>query len=146
MQVFCGSSDVLPLGNAEVSNNMYPQYMDGEIKIDEYITHHYDLKDINEAFHVLHKGERYLVPCVFFFHYAQQSPVCGSLALRCPFLSQHPLHHQHVALNFPKRNTPTILSLSFCPCHGVGTPTNSIEWSLCQYSFSSHPSTLIPIH
>eukprot|EP00041_Stephanoeca_diplocostata_P024382 m.616546 g.616546 ORF g.616546 m.616546 type:complete len:138 (+) comp22514_c1_seq7:261-674(+) len=33
------------------------QYMNGEVKIDEYITHHRNLKDINEAFNLLHGGD-----------------------------------------------------------------------------------------
>jgi len=32
-------------------------YMAGEVKIDEYITHNMDFKQINEAFELLHKGE-----------------------------------------------------------------------------------------
>ncbi|KAL7750948.1 hypothetical protein RI367_003528 [Sorochytrium milnesiophthora] len=32
-------------------------YMKGDVKIDEIITHHFDLKDINQAFDVMHKGE-----------------------------------------------------------------------------------------
>jgi len=32
-------------------------YMAGELKIDEYITHKMDFKDINKAFELLHKGE-----------------------------------------------------------------------------------------
>jgi S-(hydroxymethyl)glutathione dehydrogenase/alcohol dehydrogenase len=32
-------------------------YMAGELKIDEYITHEMDFKQINDAFHTLHKGE-----------------------------------------------------------------------------------------
>jgi S-(hydroxymethyl)glutathione dehydrogenase/alcohol dehydrogenase len=31
--------------------------MAGELKIDDYITHNMDFKDINEAFDILHKGE-----------------------------------------------------------------------------------------
>eukprot|EP01006_Ploeotia_vitrea_P057433 TRINITY_DN68176_c1_g7_i1.p2 TRINITY_DN68176_c1_g7~~TRINITY_DN68176_c1_g7_i1.p2 ORF type:complete len:392 (-),score=199.74 TRINITY_DN68176_c1_g7_i1:59-1234(-) len=33
------------------------QYLDGEIKVDELITHTQDLKDINEAFHLMHEGK-----------------------------------------------------------------------------------------
>ena len=33
------------------------QYMAGEVKIDEYITHNRNLDDINEAFSLLHGGE-----------------------------------------------------------------------------------------
>jgi len=32
-------------------------YMNGEVKIDEYVTHNMAFKDINEAFDLLHKGE-----------------------------------------------------------------------------------------
>jgi len=32
-------------------------YMNGEVKIDEYITHRMSFKEINEAFDLLHKGE-----------------------------------------------------------------------------------------
>lgn len=32
-------------------------YMKKELKIDEFITHHFDLDKINESFDVLHKGE-----------------------------------------------------------------------------------------
>lgn len=36
---------------------MVQQYMNGQIKIDELITHHFPLKEINEAFHVMHEGK-----------------------------------------------------------------------------------------
>jgi len=32
-------------------------YMKGEVKIDEYVTHTMNFKQINEAFDLLHKGE-----------------------------------------------------------------------------------------
>jgi len=32
-------------------------YMNGELKVDEYITHNMDFKQINEAFELLHKGD-----------------------------------------------------------------------------------------
>jgi len=32
-------------------------YMSGCMKIDEFITHHFPLDQVNEAFHVMHKGE-----------------------------------------------------------------------------------------
>jgi S-(hydroxymethyl)glutathione dehydrogenase/alcohol dehydrogenase len=34
-----------------------PQYMGGELKVDEFITHRYPLSEVNEAFHVMHAGE-----------------------------------------------------------------------------------------
>ncbi len=33
------------------------KYMKGEIKVDEYITHHFTLDQINDAFHALHGGD-----------------------------------------------------------------------------------------
>ncbi len=33
------------------------QYMAGDMKVDEFITHRYPLSEINEAFHVMHAGE-----------------------------------------------------------------------------------------
>lgn len=33
-------------------------YMEKKIKIDEFITHHFALSEINDAFSVLHRGER----------------------------------------------------------------------------------------
>ena len=36
---------------------MVEQYMAGEIKVDEMITHTMGLEDINEAFHLMHEGE-----------------------------------------------------------------------------------------
>jgi S-(hydroxymethyl)glutathione dehydrogenase/alcohol dehydrogenase len=33
------------------------KYMNGEIKVDEYITHHFTLDDINQAFDALHHGD-----------------------------------------------------------------------------------------
>jgi len=33
------------------------KYLQGQINIDDYITHNYPLNDINEAFHVLHEGK-----------------------------------------------------------------------------------------
>lgn len=33
------------------------EYMDGKIKVDEFITHHFELADINKAFDVMHSGE-----------------------------------------------------------------------------------------
>ena len=32
-------------------------YMDGRVKIDEYITHNLNLNDINKAFELMHNGE-----------------------------------------------------------------------------------------
>merc|ERR1712137_302309 len=32
-------------------------YMNGEVQIDPYVTHNVNLKDINEAFMLMHKGE-----------------------------------------------------------------------------------------
>ena len=43
------------------SLDMIPQYVDEymncEIKLDEFITHNFDLQDINQAFHELHSGK-----------------------------------------------------------------------------------------
>jgi S-(hydroxymethyl)glutathione dehydrogenase/alcohol dehydrogenase len=36
---------------------MVQQYMNGEIKVDEFITHTMGLEDINKAFDLMHKGE-----------------------------------------------------------------------------------------
>lgn len=36
---------------------MVDQYMNGEIKIDEFITHTMGLEEINEAFHLMHEGK-----------------------------------------------------------------------------------------
>jgi len=36
---------------------MVDQYMNGEIKIDEFITHTMGLQEINEAFHLMHEGK-----------------------------------------------------------------------------------------
>jgi S-(hydroxymethyl)glutathione dehydrogenase/alcohol dehydrogenase len=36
---------------------MVEQYMDGEIKVDEFITHTMGLSDINEAFDLMHEGK-----------------------------------------------------------------------------------------
>lgn len=36
---------------------MVDQYMNGEIKVDEFITHTMPLEEINEAFHLMHEGE-----------------------------------------------------------------------------------------
>ena len=33
------------------------KYLDGKLKVDEFITFTFPLKDINEAFHKLHSGE-----------------------------------------------------------------------------------------
>ena len=41
-------------------------YMDGEVKIDEYITHNLGLQDINEAFKLMHNGE--CLRCVISMH------------------------------------------------------------------------------
>jgi S-(hydroxymethyl)glutathione dehydrogenase/alcohol dehydrogenase len=35
---------------------MVRQYMDGEIKVDEMITHTMGLEDINKAFDLMHEG------------------------------------------------------------------------------------------
>jgi len=40
-------------------------YMNGELKVDEYITHTMEFKQINEAFELLHKGE--CLRCVLMF-------------------------------------------------------------------------------
>jgi len=40
-------------------------YMDGQLKIDEYITHNMKFTEINEAFELLHKGE--CLRCVLTF-------------------------------------------------------------------------------
>ena len=34
------------------------EYLDGKVKVDEFITHHVDFDKINEAFDLLHAGER----------------------------------------------------------------------------------------
>ena len=34
------------------------EYLAGKLKVDEFITHHYELKEINDAFHVMHEGKR----------------------------------------------------------------------------------------
>lgn len=43
------------------SRDMVPQYVDeymnGEIKVDEFITHNFGLQDINQAFHEMHEGK-----------------------------------------------------------------------------------------
>jgi S-(hydroxymethyl)glutathione dehydrogenase/alcohol dehydrogenase len=36
---------------------MVDQYMDGEIKVDEFITHTMPLEDINTAFDLMHEGK-----------------------------------------------------------------------------------------
>jgi S-(hydroxymethyl)glutathione dehydrogenase/alcohol dehydrogenase len=36
---------------------MVKQYMDGDIKIDEMITHTMGLEDINKAFDLMHEGK-----------------------------------------------------------------------------------------
>ena len=36
---------------------MVDQYMDGEIKIDEFITHTMALEEINSAFDLMHEGK-----------------------------------------------------------------------------------------
>ena len=36
---------------------MVEQYMQGEIKVDEMITHTMGLDEINHAFHLMHEGE-----------------------------------------------------------------------------------------
>jgi Zn-dependent alcohol dehydrogenase len=33
------------------------RYMSGGLKLDEYITHHFKLPEINDAFHLLHEGK-----------------------------------------------------------------------------------------
>jgi S-(hydroxymethyl)glutathione dehydrogenase / alcohol dehydrogenase len=33
------------------------EYMEGKLKVDEYITHNFELDEINEAFDVMHSGE-----------------------------------------------------------------------------------------
>ncbi|KAG7933990.1 hypothetical protein KL934_002912 [Ogataea polymorpha] len=37
--------------------DLVQDYMDGEIKVDEFITHRHPLNDINQAFHDMHKGD-----------------------------------------------------------------------------------------
>jgi S-(hydroxymethyl)glutathione dehydrogenase/alcohol dehydrogenase len=37
------------------------KYLKKEIKVDEFITHQLPLDDINKAFELLHKGERYFL-------------------------------------------------------------------------------------
>ncbi|XP_066913177.1 alcohol dehydrogenase class-3 chain L-like [Clytia hemisphaerica] len=32
-------------------------YMNGDMKIDEFITHHFPLKEVNDAFHAMHEGK-----------------------------------------------------------------------------------------
>ena len=32
------------------------QYMAGELKVDEFITHRFPLTGVNDAFHVMHEG------------------------------------------------------------------------------------------
>ncbi len=36
---------------------MVEQYMDGDIKVDEFITHTMPLEDINKAFELMHEGK-----------------------------------------------------------------------------------------
>ena len=36
---------------------MVEQYMDGEIKVDEFITHTMPLEEINTAFDLMHEGK-----------------------------------------------------------------------------------------
>jgi S-(hydroxymethyl)glutathione dehydrogenase/alcohol dehydrogenase len=36
---------------------MVEQYMDGEIKVDEFITHTMPLEEINSAFDLMHEGK-----------------------------------------------------------------------------------------
>lgn len=36
------------------------QYMEGKLKVDEFITHHFPLDQINDAFEVMHAGKRSL--------------------------------------------------------------------------------------
>ena len=36
--------------------NLVDRYMKNEFRVDEYITHHYKLDEINEAFDMLHSG------------------------------------------------------------------------------------------
>jgi len=39
---------------------MLPQYVDkylsGQLKVDEFITHHFNLNEINQSFHVMEEG------------------------------------------------------------------------------------------
>ncbi|KAK6358203.1 S-(hydroxymethyl)glutathione dehydrogenase [Orbilia blumenaviensis] len=37
--------------------NLIQDYLDGKLKVDEFITHKRDLKDINEAFQLMHSGD-----------------------------------------------------------------------------------------
>lgn len=34
------------------------QYLNHELKVDEFVTHNYPLNDINKAFEVMHEGKR----------------------------------------------------------------------------------------
>jgi len=38
---------------------MVESYMNGTIKIDDFVTHTFQLQDINKAFHLMHEGKRY---------------------------------------------------------------------------------------
>ncbi|MEM7292515.1 MAG: S-(hydroxymethyl)glutathione dehydrogenase, partial [Pseudomonadota bacterium] len=37
--------------------NMVDQYLSGEIKVDEMVTHTFPLEEINTAFELMHRGE-----------------------------------------------------------------------------------------
>lgn len=52
--------------------------MNGKLKVDEFISHSVPLADINKAFDLLHKGERYV----------QHSPVASGQVT--PTFVQHP--------------------------------------------------------
>ena len=52
----------LPLGwkSRDSVPQLVENYMAGKLKVDEFISHSVPLDDINKAFDLLHKGERYV--------------------------------------------------------------------------------------
>ncbi len=44
-------------------------YLKGELKVDQFVSHTFTLDDINKAFDVMHKGERYCSCTIYIYYY-----------------------------------------------------------------------------
>lgn len=58
------------------------KYVDGNLKVNEFVTHTMPLQEINKAFELMHKGKRFVEhgkQCIllYFCHFLLQHSLCG---------------------------------------------------------------------
>jgi len=98
------------------------KYLEGKLKVDEFVTFTYPLEQINEAFHVMHDGKRLethlqmtLVPCLLIPGFSPafaRSSCCKALKIHSFALALLPQRSHTIFLQQRRRKTATIKEVS----------------------------------